>query len=106
MHIGRGVKPSKTECVFFPPPGFFKRKQILTATENGVIKAIVEKTRTVRESHDEKCQQEEIEYVDLLETRLVVVLEGFITFSVHFKYLGYWISFSLCDDYETERLIG
>jgi hypothetical protein len=23
MHIGRGETPSKTECVFFPPPGFF-----------------------------------------------------------------------------------
>ena len=23
MHIGREGKPSKTECVFFPPPGFF-----------------------------------------------------------------------------------
>ena len=29
VHIGRGAKPSKTECVFFPPPGFFKHKQIL-----------------------------------------------------------------------------
>ena len=24
MHIGRGGKPSKTECVFFPPPVFFR----------------------------------------------------------------------------------
>jgi hypothetical protein len=23
MHIGHGDTPSKTECVFFPPPGFF-----------------------------------------------------------------------------------
>jgi hypothetical protein len=23
MHIGRGETPSKTECVFFPPPGVF-----------------------------------------------------------------------------------
>jgi hypothetical protein len=23
MHIGRGETPTKTECVFFPPPGFF-----------------------------------------------------------------------------------
>jgi hypothetical protein len=23
MHIGRGETPSKTECIFFPNPGFF-----------------------------------------------------------------------------------
>ena len=23
MHINTGINPSKTECVFFPPPGFF-----------------------------------------------------------------------------------
>ena len=23
MHIGRGTTESKTECIFFPPPGFF-----------------------------------------------------------------------------------
>ncbi len=23
MHIGRGTTASKTECIFFPPPGFF-----------------------------------------------------------------------------------
>jgi hypothetical protein len=23
MHIGQGMSPSKMECVFFPPPGFF-----------------------------------------------------------------------------------
>ena len=26
IHIERGAKPSKTECVFFSPPVFFKRK--------------------------------------------------------------------------------
>ena len=45
MHIGKGAKPSKTECVFFPPPVFFKRKHTLPAMENGVSKVVVEKTR-------------------------------------------------------------
>ena len=27
MHIGRGKTPSKTECVFFPPPQFFQHAQ-------------------------------------------------------------------------------
>ena len=52
MHIGRGAKPSKTECVFFPPMGIFKRNHILPSMENGVIKAMVENTRTVQELHE------------------------------------------------------
>ena len=58
MHIGRGAKPSKTECVFFLTPVFFKLKQILPAMEDGVIKARVENTRSVQESHKGKFQPE------------------------------------------------
>ena len=28
MHIGRNNKSSKTECIFFPPPGFFNQPTI------------------------------------------------------------------------------
>ena len=35
MHVGRGEKDSKTECIFFPPPGFFGRKGIMPAV-NGM----------------------------------------------------------------------
>ena len=38
--------------------------------------------------------------------RLVVVSEGFVTFSVQFKYLGSWILFSLCNNYDVGRRIG
>ena len=31
MHVGRGEKFSKTEHIFFPPPGFFIRKSIIPA---------------------------------------------------------------------------
>ena len=105
MHIGRGAKPSKTEYVLFPPPGFFKRKKILPAMENGVIKAMVEKTRTVRYLHEGKCRQEEREYVSLPKISLVVVSEGFVTLCVHFKYLGSWLSFYLRDDVDARRRI-
>ena len=60
MHIGKGTKSSKTECVFFPLPIFFKLNHTLPAIENSVNKAIVEKTRSVLESHKGKCQREEI----------------------------------------------
>ena len=32
--------------------------------------------------------------------------EYFVTFCVHFKYLGSWLSFSLCGYYDVERRIG
>ena len=31
MHIGQGGGSSKTECVFFPQPGLFKKEHILPA---------------------------------------------------------------------------
>ena len=34
-----------------------------------------------------------------------MVSEGFVTFCVHFKYLGSWLSFSLRDDYDVGRRI-
>ena len=76
MHIGKGVKPSKTECVFFfPLPGLFKRKQTLPAMDNSANKAMAEKKRSVQESHEGKCQRQEIQYFPLPKTRLVVVSE-------------------------------
>ena len=93
MHIGRGTKISKTECVFFPPPGFLWRKQNTPAKENGEIDALTEKVKVVKESHEGKFRREEREYALLAETRLIVVSNGFVSFCNHFKYLGSWLSF-------------
>ena len=49
MNIGRGEKSSKTECVLFPTPGFFKKKQILPASENGRLDVLVVRPKTVHE---------------------------------------------------------
>ena len=38
MHIRKGAKSSKMECIFFLPPGFFKRNQTLPAMENSLSK--------------------------------------------------------------------
>ena len=35
-----------------------------------------------------------------------MVSEGFVTFCVHFKYLGSWLSFYLRGDYDVGRRIG
>ena len=39
MHIGRGASPSKTECVFFPPPQFFQHKQHRNAAASLIQRA-------------------------------------------------------------------
>ena len=34
MHTGKGKKSPKTECVFFPPPGFLRRKLNLSTKKS------------------------------------------------------------------------
>ena len=34
MHIGRGEAPSKTECIFFPPPSFLHSLILLKLVHN------------------------------------------------------------------------
>ena len=106
MHIGRGGKSSKTECMFFPPLGLLKKKQILPAPENGILDTLTKMLNTVHEKGEEKGSRKETEYNQLAKTRLIVVADCFISFYAHFKYLGSWLSFSLRDDYNVGRRIG
>jgi hypothetical protein len=41
----------------------------------------------------------------LNETQLIQVADGSATFCCHFKYLGSFISFSLCDNYVIEKRV-
>ena len=59
MHIGRGGKSSKTECVLFPPTGFFKENQILPASENNILDALIEMPKTVCETEEKKGSRTE-----------------------------------------------
>ena len=94
MHVVKGEKVSKTECIFFPPPGFFSRKSIMPAV-NGMSrkKLSVLKYKMKQESYVSRHKREEKEYDDLPKTQLTVVCDGFVTFCRQFKYLGNWISF-------------
>ena len=94
--MGRGEKASKTECVFFPPPGFFGRKSIMPADNRMSGKRLlVPKEKTKRDSFESRHEREETEYDDLPKTKPIVVCDGFFTFCRLFKYMGNWISFSL-----------
>ena len=105
MHIGKGKKASKTECVFFPPPGFFRRKLNLS-TKNNKRKKKMLVTHTNQESHESRYKREETTYGNLPETRLVIVKDGFVTLCRHFKYLGSWISFYLREDHDIMKRIA
>ena len=106
MHIVREGKPSKTECVFFPPPGFFSRRQILLDTYKEYSEAVVPRQKEKRESHETKCKREDSEYMSLAETATMQVADGYITFCKHFKYLGIWVSYSLRDDYDISKRVA
>ena len=46
-------------------------------------------------------------YDEAEETKQIPIGElGFITFTKHFKYLGGYISYSLCDDYDVKARIS
>ena len=79
MHIGKGRKAFKTECIFFPPPRFLRRKSNLL-TKNNKRKSKMLVMNTKQESHETRYYREETTYDSLLETRLVIIKDGFVTF--------------------------
>ena len=56
MHIGKGKKYSKTECVFFPPPGFIRQKPNLS-TKNNKRKRKMLVTNRKQESHESRYKR-------------------------------------------------
>ena len=107
MHIGCGNKASKTEFIFFPPPGFFHQNKIVSCEINGDNMASIRRYKQVKgESHEKKCKLEEMLYITLTETKQISVLNGNVTFCPHFRYLGSWISFSLRDNNDFAKQIA
>jgi hypothetical protein len=107
MHIGRGENPSKTECVFFPPPVFFASCMLALEQDISDTLEYGDDTLTDDKRQDEpkmraRQDQEELIYDTLEETKSITVSDGFVSFCHHFKYRGSFVSFSLCDDYDIE----
>ena len=122
MHIGRTVNgketASKTECVFFPKPNFFKEKELPVLSNEPFSGLIVESEparkprlskHEQRKASEEKAKQkaefEETRYFGLDETKPFAVKDGFVTFTMHFKYLGSFISYNLRDDFDIDTRI-
>ena len=114
MHISRGDYPPKTECVFFPPPGFFDSHMLSlpAPSDNEIDNAIGhnddaltdEECKT--ENKERSCRaREEVLYNQLKETQPIEIHDEFVTYCQHIKYLGLFVSFSLCDDYDIEKRV-
>jgi hypothetical protein len=112
MHIGQEGSPSKTECVFFPPPWFFDSHlptlQQGSIDFNNTLEDEHDDIITANDRHDkQKAQtrqdQEGALYNELEETRPIDVDDGSVTFCRHFKYLGSFVFFSLCNNFDIEN---
>ncbi len=113
MHIGQGENPSKMECVFFPPPGFFDLHMLaLPAHESnhkinnalGYREDALTNNEHVAEGKEQSRREKEEELYDALDKmQPIAVKDGFVTFCCHFKYLGSFISFSLCNDCDAKK---
>jgi hypothetical protein len=54
------------------------------------------------ESEKSRIAREDVAYDELAETQSIPVMDGYVTFTRHFKYLGSYISYNLRDDFDVE----
>jgi hypothetical protein len=100
------IKESKSECMFIPPCGHFKQAARITnqaVNDDAVLDFDVEcesdKHRKLRYTREDEL------YDSDPETANFDVIEGFVSYTKHFKYLGSMISYSLRDDLDIQRRI-
>ncbi len=115
MHIGHGTAASKTECIFFLTPGFFNFRLPFLPAPNCTDElqdamtfdndALTNDKRCEEQRDRTRHEREEDLYDDLDKTQPIFVEDGYVTYCHHFKYLGSFISFSLCDDYDIEKRV-
>ena len=96
MHISRGPEPPKTECIFFPPPGFFKPSSHSSPAVDINSSRITIPVK--KKNEKQKRQREDKAYDEANETNNITVSDRFVTFTKHFIYLGSFVSYNLRDD--------
>ncbi|EJK73168.1 hypothetical protein THAOC_05224, partial [Thalassiosira oceanica] len=97
---------------------FFKEKELPVLSNEPFSGLIVEgeparkprlSKHEQRKASEEKAKQkaefEETQYFCLDETKPFAVKDGFVTFTMHFKYLGSFISYNLRDDFDIDTRI-
>ena len=102
MHLGRtddnGVEiPSKTECIFYPKPGFLDHKQIMETFDESQSNVLALKPK--KETEEAKVKRRTAAYWTSEETKRIDVPGfGFVDYTTVFKYLGTLTHFDLKDD--------
>ena len=111
-----------TECVFFPRPSYISKKKNAPALTNepfdgSVIQSVPvaesapvekhtpsfwERREASAERVKKKAKLEKTCYFSLDQTQPIAVKDGFVTFTMHFKYLGSFISYNLRDDFNID----
>ena len=100
------IKESKTECMFIPPSGYFKRYVRITnhpVNDDAVLDHDIE-SESDEQRRARYAREDELYDADP-ETANFDVTGGFVSFTKHFKYLGSMISYSLRDDIDVQRRI-
>jgi hypothetical protein len=116
IHVGRNGDPSKTKCIFFPPPQFFDGNHnsapVLTNgvnepwliyqdptsnpdTPHNTTKTLCCSKQESQESESAQTAREDAKYDALTETDRINIADGYVTFCWKFKYLGSRISHNL-----------
>jgi hypothetical protein len=74
---------------------------------NHNINNALTKTKQQQEANAKQRRvQEELLYNNLEETAPIPVSNGQVTFCPHFKYLGSYVSFCLCNNYDINKRIA
>ena len=104
MHISRGPEPPKTECIFFPPPGFFKPS---SHSNPAVDINSYQVTITEKKYNDkQKRQWEDKSYDEANETNSIPISDGFVTSTKHSIYLGSFVSYNFCDICDDDKILA
>ena len=85
----------------------FALEGIVAHEINGENMVIIRRSKQIKgESHENKFKREESLYIALTETKQIAVVNSNVTFCPHFKYLGYWIFFSIREDHNVAKRIA
>jgi hypothetical protein len=111
MHVGTvdeetgEEEASKTECMFVPPPGFFKAAEIEEPAPANSTNALA--TKPKRESPKARTEREAKLYDASPETdRVWLEGRGFLDFTKVFKNLGSQIYFDLRDNFDIDKRVS
>ena len=54
----------------------------------------------------QKIKREDKEYYEANDINSITVSDGFVKFTKHFRYLGIFVSYNLCNDYNVDRRLA